>query len=115
MSQQVAGLDIGWGNKLDLEWDPQTKRRVLRRELPPGRYPYKFVYGDRWTYSADHPTVKVELLLRMLYKPFMEEILLAFQASRQLSTTWAAENRRMFLCIKNSSKSNPAEGDCKMM
>ena len=59
---QVSGLDIGWGTRMDLEWDPKTHRYMLRRELPPGRYPYKFIFDNRWTYSADHPTMQVLFL-----------------------------------------------------
>lgn len=29
---------------------------MLKRDLPPGRYPYKLIIDDVWTYSVDHPT-----------------------------------------------------------
>ena len=54
---QVAGLDVGWGQKLDLQLDPRTQRYTLERELPVGKFGYKFIFDDRWTYSADHPTL----------------------------------------------------------
>lgn len=52
---QAAGLDVGWGNRVDLT--RRGHRWELRRELPPGAYPYKFVLDGRWTLSAAHPTV----------------------------------------------------------
>ena len=54
---QVAGLDIGWGQRLDLERDNRQHRYVLHRELPVGKFAYKFIFDDKWTYSADHPTL----------------------------------------------------------
>jgi hypothetical protein len=57
-SIQVAGLDVGWHQKLDMSRDPVTHRFLLKRELLPGSYPYKLVVDGNWTYSADHPTIK---------------------------------------------------------
>ncbi|GAX75733.1 hypothetical protein CEUSTIGMA_g3176.t1 [Chlamydomonas eustigma] len=57
-SIQVAGLDVGWHQKLDLKRDPTTHRFLLHRDLLPGSYPYKLVVDGNWTYSADHPTIK---------------------------------------------------------
>ena len=57
---QVAGLDFGWGNPQDMQWDSHSKRHTLQRKLPPGEYPYKFIFEDRWTTSADHPTLQVK-------------------------------------------------------
>lgn len=54
---QVAGLDVGWGQKLDLQLDTKTQRYILERDLPVGKFGYKFIFDDRWTYSADHPTL----------------------------------------------------------
>ena len=54
---QVAGLDVGWGQRLDLTLDPQTQTYVLERELPVGKFNYKFIFDNRWSYSAYHPTI----------------------------------------------------------
>lgn len=56
---QIAGLDVGWGQQIDMGYDSTTHRHVVTRSLPPGRYPYKFIMDGRWTYSADHPTFTV--------------------------------------------------------
>lgn len=42
-----------------MERDPDSKCYTLERLLPPGKYPYKFIYSGRWTVSADHPTLQV--------------------------------------------------------
>lgn len=57
LSVKVAGLDVGWGQRLDLQLDPKSQRFVLERNLPVGKFGYKFIFDDRWTYSADHPTL----------------------------------------------------------
>lgn len=57
MLSQVAGLDVGWGQRLDFELDTKKQRFVLQRELPVGKFAYKFILDDVWTYSADHPTL----------------------------------------------------------
>ena len=45
---QVAGLDVGWGQQLDMAPDPRYQHRfLLQRELPPGCYTYKFVIVSR--------------------------------------------------------------------
>ena len=58
MCMQVAGLDVGWHQKLDMVWDVPTLRWMLKRDLLPGSYPYKLVIDGNWTYSADHPTTQ---------------------------------------------------------
>lgn len=53
---EIAGLDIGWGNKVAMTkvgadtWE-------LKRTLPPGVFPYKFVMDGFWSYDADLPTL----------------------------------------------------------
>ncbi|KAG1655815.1 hypothetical protein FOA52_008378 [Chlamydomonas sp. UWO 241] len=55
---QVAGLDVGWHNPVDLEWSRQLQRFELRRTMLPGTYQYKFIVDGNWSYSGDHPTVR---------------------------------------------------------
>ena len=58
-SVQVAGLDVGWGEALELKPSHHTPGRLeLRRELLPGRYPYKFIVDGRWTFSMDRPLLQ---------------------------------------------------------
>lgn len=54
---QVAGLDIGWGQKMAMTPDGKTGRLVLRRSLPPGEYQYKFIWDEQWGTCLDHPTI----------------------------------------------------------
>jgi hypothetical protein len=54
---EVAGLDVGWGQKVALAADPATGRLAARRHLPPGEYQYKFIWDGQWGTSMDHPTV----------------------------------------------------------
>jgi Glycogen recognition site of AMP-activated protein kinase len=54
---QVAGLDVGWGQRLDLILNMETHRFELQRELPPGKFPFKFIIDDCWTCSADQPSL----------------------------------------------------------
>ena len=56
---QVAGLDVGWGQQIDMDYNSDLHRYEVIRHLPPGRYAYKFIMDGRWTYSADHPTFTV--------------------------------------------------------
>lgn len=56
---QIAGLDVGWGNRLDMALNSQGTGFVLNRELPPGKFNYKFIFDGQWSYSANHPTIKV--------------------------------------------------------
>ncbi|KAL4443451.1 hypothetical protein ABPG75_011188 [Micractinium tetrahymenae] len=54
---QVAGLDVGWGQQLPMEPDTRYPHRfLLRRELPPGQYQFKFVIDGRWGYAPTLPT-----------------------------------------------------------
>merc|ERR1712107_951435 len=53
---EVAGLDVGWGKRLQLE-NAEAATFVLRRKLQAGSYQYKFIVDGEWMASADLPTV----------------------------------------------------------
>ena len=55
---QVAGLNVGWGQQVDLPWNPAKRRFEVYIDLPVGKFPYKFLFDGRWTWSADHPLMK---------------------------------------------------------
>ncbi|XP_048490856.1 phosphoglucan phosphatase DSP4, amyloplastic isoform X2 [Beta vulgaris subsp. vulgaris] len=46
---EIAGLDIGWGQKIPLKFDAEQNAWILQRELPEGRYEYKYVADGEWT------------------------------------------------------------------
>ena len=48
---------MGWGQRLDLQLNTKSQRFELGRDLPVGKFAYKFIFDDVWTYSADHPTL----------------------------------------------------------
>lgn len=53
---EAAGLDIGWGQRAALKWDPRQKHHRLDLQLLPGRYPFKLIFDGRWSYDADLPS-----------------------------------------------------------
>lgn len=54
---EIAGLDVGWGARLQLQKsDPSSNIFQLRRALPPGRYQYKFIIDGEWIANPDLPT-----------------------------------------------------------
>eukprot|EP00850_Spirogloea_muscicola_P008930 SM000049S16701 [mRNA] locus=s49:99105:102551:- [translate_table: standard] len=57
---EIAGLDVGWFNKVPLEYDKKLQRWVLERELSFGRYQYKYVVDGNWTYNPNAPLTPVD-------------------------------------------------------
>ena len=51
-----AGLDVGWGDAVAMEALGGDRWR-LRRTLPPGRYPFKFIMDGVWSYDLDLATI----------------------------------------------------------
>ncbi|GLT70196.1 hypothetical protein SLA2020_422920 [Shorea laevis] len=47
-SAEMAGLDIGWGQRIPLAFDNEQGLWILRRELPEGRYEYKYIVDGEW-------------------------------------------------------------------
>lgn len=52
---EIAGLDVGWGQKLPLEYRQNENQWVLRREVPVGRYEYKYVVDGVWMTNSESP------------------------------------------------------------
>ncbi|XP_041001309.1 phosphoglucan phosphatase DSP4, amyloplastic-like [Juglans microcarpa x Juglans regia] len=50
---EISGLDIGWGQRSPLQFDEEQGLWILRRELPEGRYEYKYVVDGEWTCSKN--------------------------------------------------------------
>ncbi|XP_030451147.1 phosphoglucan phosphatase DSP4, amyloplastic isoform X2 [Syzygium oleosum] len=48
-SVEVSGLDIGWGQRLPLQFDEEQGLWKLTRELPEGDYEYKYIVDGGWT------------------------------------------------------------------
>lgn len=46
---EISGLDVGWGQKIPMKFDEEQKSWILQRELPEGRYEYKYVVDGEWT------------------------------------------------------------------
>ncbi|XP_058207708.1 phosphoglucan phosphatase DSP4, amyloplastic isoform X3 [Rhododendron vialii] len=46
---EVSGLDIGWGQRIPMKFDKERGLWILQRELPEGRYEYKYVVDGEWT------------------------------------------------------------------
>lgn len=56
---EISGLDIGWGPKIPLNYDEEQGLWVLHRELPEGRYEYKYVVDGEWMYNKDEPITRI--------------------------------------------------------
>ncbi|XVF82977.1 hypothetical protein PTKIN_Ptkin16aG0095700 [Pterospermum kingtungense] len=48
---EVSGLDIGWGQRIPLNFDEEQSLWTLQRELPEGHYEYKYIVDGEWTYN----------------------------------------------------------------
>ncbi|CDO99830.1 unnamed protein product [Coffea canephora] len=45
---EISGLDIGWGQRMPLNFDEEQGSWILQRELPEGRYEYKYIVDGEW-------------------------------------------------------------------
>uniref|UniRef100_A0A7C9CH39 Dual specificity protein phosphatase 4 n=2 Tax=Opuntia streptacantha TaxID=393608 RepID=A0A7C9CH39_OPUST len=45
---EIAGLDVGWSQKIPLVFDEGQGSWILNRELPEGHYEYKYVVDGEW-------------------------------------------------------------------
>lgn len=50
---EISGLDIGWGQRVPLDFDDKSGLWYLERELPEGRYEYKYIVDGEWTCNKD--------------------------------------------------------------
>ncbi|XP_027936912.1 phosphoglucan phosphatase DSP4, amyloplastic isoform X1 [Vigna unguiculata] len=50
---EISGLDIGWGQRVPLDYDDKSGLWYLERELPEGRYEYKYIVDGVWTCNND--------------------------------------------------------------
>ncbi|GJR99601.1 phosphoglucan phosphatase DSP4, amyloplastic [Tanacetum coccineum] len=50
---EIAGLDIGWGQKVPLTYDTNQRSWILLRDLPEGRYEYKYIVDGKWLTNKD--------------------------------------------------------------
>eukprot|EP00262_Sarcandra_glabra_P015940 TRINITY_DN5032_c0_g3_i1.p1 TRINITY_DN5032_c0_g3~~TRINITY_DN5032_c0_g3_i1.p1 ORF type:complete len:375 (+),score=53.49 TRINITY_DN5032_c0_g3_i1:210-1334(+) len=48
-SVEISGLDIGWGQRIPLKFDEGQGLWALERDLPEGRYEYKYIIDGKWT------------------------------------------------------------------
>ncbi|KAL9251440.1 Phosphoglucan phosphatase DSP4, amyloplastic-like protein [Drosera capensis] len=48
---EISGLDIGWGQKRPLKYNDYQGLWVLERDLPEGRYEYKYVVNGEWLWN----------------------------------------------------------------
>jgi protein-tyrosine phosphatase len=53
---EIAGLDVGWNNqRLPLEFRQRENQWVLRREVPVGKYEYKYIVDGVWMTNSESP------------------------------------------------------------
>lgn len=52
---EISGLDIGWGQSIPLSYDKEEGLWILHRELPEGRYEYKYIVDGEWICNKHEP------------------------------------------------------------
>ncbi|KAL4621613.1 hypothetical protein ACB092_06G241600 [Castanea dentata] len=50
---EISGLDIGWGQRIPLQFDEEQGLWILRRELAEGCYEYKYIVDGEWTINEN--------------------------------------------------------------
>lgn len=58
-SVEISGLDIGWGQRVPLRFDKEKGFWITERELPEGRYEYKYIVDGQWTNNKKEPLTGV--------------------------------------------------------
>ncbi|PWA50247.1 phosphoglucan phosphatase DSP4, amyloplastic [Artemisia annua] len=56
---EVSGLDIGWGQKIPLQYDENHGSWILQRDLLEGRYEYKYIVDGEWMTNTNEPVTLV--------------------------------------------------------
>ncbi|GJS83585.1 phosphoglucan phosphatase DSP4, amyloplastic [Tanacetum coccineum] len=56
---EVSGLDIGWGQKIPLQYDEKHGSWTLQRDLLEGRYEYKYIVDGEWMTNTNEPVTPV--------------------------------------------------------
>ncbi|XP_062209555.1 phosphoglucan phosphatase DSP4, amyloplastic-like isoform X2 [Phragmites australis] len=57
-SVEISGLDIGWGQRIPLTYDKDKGAWFLEKELPEGRYEYKYIVDGKWLSNPDENIMK---------------------------------------------------------
>lgn len=47
-SVELAGLDVGWGQRIPLKYEEKNGSWILHRDLLEGRYEYKYIVDGEW-------------------------------------------------------------------
>ncbi|KAI3751686.1 hypothetical protein L2E82_22777 [Cichorium intybus] len=56
---EISGLDIGWGQKIPLKYDKKEGSWILQKDLPEGRYEYKYIVNGEWLTNQNEPLTPV--------------------------------------------------------
>ncbi|XP_062217096.1 phosphoglucan phosphatase DSP4, amyloplastic-like isoform X2 [Phragmites australis] len=57
-SVEISGLDIGWGQRIPLTYDEEKGAWYLEKELPEGRYEYKYIVDGKWLCNENENITK---------------------------------------------------------
>ncbi|KAG0473315.1 hypothetical protein HPP92_015172 [Vanilla planifolia] len=57
-SVEISGLDVGWGQRIPLTYDESKGFWHLERNLPGGRYEYKYIVDGEWTCNSSEPMTR---------------------------------------------------------
>nr|XP_043616630.1 phosphoglucan phosphatase DSP4, amyloplastic-like [Erigeron canadensis] len=57
---EISGLDIGWGQKVSLKYDKNQGLWILHRNLPEGRYEYKYIVNGEWLTNKDELLTQID-------------------------------------------------------
>ncbi|XP_076898154.1 phosphoglucan phosphatase DSP4, amyloplastic-like isoform X2 [Bidens hawaiensis] len=59
-SVEIAGLDIGWGQRIPLKYDESQPSWTLHRDLPEGRYEYKYIVDGEWVTNENEQLTLID-------------------------------------------------------